>query len=189
MSSSPTPFTRSLGHALVVATPQGRAALVSLLARFGFECAQVDDPYAAMLELCRRPLVYRAVVLGLQGLYREELSLIAAVKRRFPHLDVLLAQTDGRQSALADALRLGADGLVDADGVHRTSTIGPVEPATTAASAARPRSRETAAAAPLPPDRPDDREPNEPVLTAEELRALLSDPVSPTSATDEGDPP
>lgn len=191
MSVPSTPVTRSLGHALVVATPQGRSALVTLLSRFGFECAQADDPYTALVELCRRPLVYRALVLGLQGLYREELALIPTVKRRFPHLDLLLAQTDGRQSALADALRLGADGLVDADGMHRISNVATTESgAVVGTTGPRVRSRESAApaASVVPTELPDDRDPSEPVLTAEELRALLSDPLAPTAERGEEDP-
>src|SRR5206468_5521173 len=50
-------------------------------------CAEQDDPYAAMAELGRRPLVYRAMILSLNGLYREELPLVRAVKRHWPHIE------------------------------------------------------------------------------------------------------
>lgn len=279
MSVSANPTTRSFGHALLVAPPQGRSALVALVSRFGFECAQVDDPYAAMSELCRRPLVYRALIVGLQGLYREELSLISAARQRFPHLDILLTQTENRQAALADALRLGADGLIDADGIHRSGAADAAggiasstssrttDPRTSAfssqasgwsspstgssshpggssspstgsvpsesespsqptgssshasdsssqstgssshasdspphASGSSPRGassppRATSAdprtlAARIPvgmPEMTEDRDPNEPVLTAEELRALLSDPTTTSSEDSTGD--
>jgi hypothetical protein len=194
MSVSANPITRSLGRALVVASPQGRSALVSLVSRFGFECAQADDPYAAMSELCRRPLVYRALIVGLQGLYREELSLISSARHRFPHLDILLTQTDGRQSALADALRLGADGLIDAEGIHRTAA-GPTAAMVTRSTEARVTTPEPRAVPKDPrlgeprssygePETSGDRDAGEPVLTADELRALLSD-ASPMSSDDD----
>ena len=59
---------------------QPRAAL----ARAGFQCAELDDPYAAMAEVCRRPLVYRALIISLNSFFKEELGLIEAIKRRFP---------------------------------------------------------------------------------------------------------
>ena len=34
----------------------------------GYGCAEADDPYAAMVELCRRPMVYRAVIVSLSSL-------------------------------------------------------------------------------------------------------------------------
>src|SRR5205823_7920748 len=137
-------------------------------------CAEVDEPYSAMAELCRRPLVYRAIILSLTSLYREELPLISAVKRRWPHVDIWLTQTDGRHAALADAMRLGADGLLSDDGLHRTAiatggleghygrddgSLGP-------ASAVAPAGEHSAE---------DEFGGNEPILTAEELRALLTE--------------
>jgi DNA-binding NarL/FixJ family response regulator len=94
---------------------------MEILRGLGFGATEADDPYAAMAELCRRPLVYRAVILSLASLYREELSMIPAVKARFPHVEVWLAQTDGRQAALAEGMRLGADGLLAEDGLHRVA--------------------------------------------------------------------
>jgi hypothetical protein len=133
-----------------------------------------------MGELCRRPLVYRMVVLSLQGVYQEELSIIPAIKRRFPHVDVYLAHTDGRQGTMVEGMRLGADGIVSEQGIHRTATpaVRPVNPP--AAPAAAP----TPPPAPVtPPVAPQSVTPvprldlaaSEPLLTAEELRALLDD--------------
>src|SRR3954451_12097155 len=88
MSQVSLPVTRPAGRALLVSNPAARADVRDTLARLGYGCAEADDPYAAMAELCRRPLVYRALILSLGGLYREELSVISAVKRRYPHVEV-----------------------------------------------------------------------------------------------------
>src|SRR3954470_9847179 len=138
------PVTRPTGRALIIGSPSCRTAPLNTLQRLGFTCAEVDEPYSAMAELCRRPLVYRAIILSLTSLYRAELSLISAVKRRWPHVDIWLTQTDGRHAALADAMRLGADGLLSEDGLHRTALTGGTidtvyrtsEPTPTAAAAA-----------------------------------------------------
>src|SRR5206468_7809549 len=118
------PVTRPTGRALIIGSPACRTAPLNTLGRLGFTCAEVDDPYSAMAEICRRPLVYRAMILSLASLYREELAIIASVKRRWPHVDVWLTQTDGRHAALADAMRLGADGLLSEEGLHRTGIGG-----------------------------------------------------------------
>ena len=194
------PVTRPSGRALVVGSAGGRAEPVGTMRQMGYVCAEADDPYAATAELCRRPLVYRAVILSLAAVHREELAMIPALKRRFPHLEIWLTHTDGRQSALAEAVRLGADGLLSGDGLHRMA----VPPAGSVAYTPEPESPVTGAGArtdasraegppqienvPEAPHRegqteklrgPDnDDEPNtigEPVLTADELRALLQE--------------
>jgi hypothetical protein len=169
-----------------------------MLARLGYESGECEDPYTATLELTRRRLAYRALILSLAGLYREELGLISTVKRRFPHVEIWLCHTDGRQAALAESMRLGADGLLDDDGFHRIAAP-PVHETVVyqsmpISSIPKPTmlpelpKRESAA------DQSDADDPTqeskgaigEPVLTAEELRALLQDqPVMPPSATDE----
>src|SRR5205085_9649897 len=153
------------------------------LQRLGFTCAEIDDPYSAMAEISRRPLVYRAIILSLTSLYREELPIIQSVKRRWPHIDVWLTQTDGRHAALADAMRLGADGLLSEDGLHRTALAGastdtvyrPSDPAAPPNLAPSPVS----VVPPVdtdPADAHDDEmSANEPILTADELRALLAE--------------
>jgi DNA-binding NarL/FixJ family response regulator len=147
----------------------------------GFTCAEIDDPYAAMAEICRRPLVYRAIILSLASMYREEMAMIQSVKRRWPHIDVWLTQTDGRHAALADAMRLGADGLLSEDGLHRTAiTSGGFEghyarEDDTSASASAPAETDQS-----DPSAEDEFGGNEPILTAEELRALLAEqPIIP----------
>jgi hypothetical protein len=185
MSGVSLPVTRPKGRALVVASPTSRVALVDLLARLGFESAQCDDPYAAAAELARRRLTYGSLILSLAGLYREELGFISTVKRRFPHIEIWLAHTDGRQAALAEAMRLGADGLVDGEGLHASSYSAdvkyPVVP-----EIPQPVRMPLPENAP-PSDAPPPGEPvegiGEPVLTADELRALLQDqPAMPPSS-------
>ena len=200
MSGLSLPVNRSTGRALLVAGAGNRARALEVLREMGFGATELDDPYAAMTELCRRPLVYRAMILSLASLYREELSIIAAVKARFPHVEVWLAQTDGRQAALAEGLRLGADGLLSEDGLHRlahaatpvpsaasiptTGTTAPARPAdpsaeTTTPPPARPGQvpvlveRKAPEAAPAAAAAP-----AEPLLTADELRALLQEQSS-----------
>jgi hypothetical protein len=92
---------------------------LDLLQRLGFTCAEADDPYAAMAELCARPLAYNAMIISLNCLYKEELQIIKAAKTRFPHIEIWLAHTDGRQAAMVEGVRLGADGILADDGLHR----------------------------------------------------------------------
>jgi DNA-binding NarL/FixJ family response regulator len=164
---------------LIVGQPAFRTAPATALKREGYVCTEVDEPYDAMVQLCRRPLFYSAVILSLNSLYREELQIIASIKRRFSHIEVWLSDTDGRQAALAEAVRLGADGFVGEDGLHLIAAGG--------AAAAPPPAASTGQAEPprpIPPP-PEPANPPEqsvdPLLTAEELRALLQEGTSPTS--------
>lgn len=180
MSGVSLPVTRPIGRALVVANASSRAQPLTVLQRLGYSCAEADDPYAAMLELCCNPLAYRSLILSLTSLYKEELSLIESVKRRFPHIEVWLTQTDGRQAALAESMRLGADGLLAEDGLHRIA----ITPATEPTSQSQPlmRSSDNAAGGSAQSDDASaiDRDIaiGEPVLTADELRALLQEQPS-----------
>src|SRR5829696_5043905 len=193
MSGVSLPVTRPSGRALVVGNPASRVEPADTLQRMGYGCAEMDDPYAAMAELCRRPLVYRAVVLSLSSLHREELQLIPGVKRRFPHIDIWLTHTDGRQAALADAMRLGADGLLSGEGMHRvaiggmgTTSFPGVDPVPASQRAERNQEAEPSELARPVPDAPvvpetrtqpadDVSTSGEPVLSADELRALLQE--------------
>jgi hypothetical protein len=187
MSVVSLPVTRPAGRVLIVATAAMQPQPIELMRQLGFDCESSTDPYAAMAELCAKPLVYRAAVISLQSLYREELNLIGALKRRFPHLDIWLTHTDGRSASLADAMRLGADGLLADDGLHR---IAPPAGASTADNTmtARPP-MDLVAPNPLNVSQDEQTEPhagdssddpgvNEPVLTADELRALLQEQPS-----------
>jgi hypothetical protein len=163
MSGVSLPVARPAGRALIVGSPSVRSLPLAMLQQLGYTCAELDDPYSAMAELCRRPLAYRAVIFSLQSLFREELLVVASIKKRFPHIEIWLTDTDGRPAALAEAMQLGADGLLSEDGLHRIALTP---------------------AAPEPPQQERDSEPEpindepviaEAVLTAEELRALLQD--------------
>ena len=103
MSVVSLPVTRPAGRALIVANPALQSQPMQVLHQLGFECHVSPDPYAAMAELCAGGAGYRAVVMSLQSFYREEIGMIGAVKRRFPHLDLWLTHTDGRQAAMAEA--------------------------------------------------------------------------------------
>jgi hypothetical protein len=191
MSGVSLPVTRPSGRALLVCNPASRPQTAESLAKHGFVCDPADEPYAAMVELCRRPMTYRAVILSVAGLYREELAIIRAIKRRFAHTEIWLTHTDGRQGALAEAMRLGADGLIDDEGLHRIAM---------GASADQEQGRATGAEnlsgmASDPSDHlpalarsmDDVDEPSdEPILSADELRALLQEqPSLPPAGGDE----
>src|SRR3954466_8539424 len=143
-SSLSMPVVRPSGRCLVVANGQCQAQPLATLRQMGFDCAAFAEPYSAMIALTRRPLVYRALVLSLQSLYREELLMIATVKRRLPHLEVWMTQASGREASLMDAMRLGADGLLDDEGLHRHAA-GPV------AASAMPVFESNEPIAPTPP--------------------------------------
>ena len=195
MSGVSLPVTRPSGRALVVGNPAGRAEPLATLQRMGYGCAEADDPYAAMAELCGRPMVYRAVIVSLSSLHREELAFITGIKRRYPHVEIWLTHTDGRQSALAEAMRLGADGLLSGEGLHRVAVPAPgtvpyvpePEPELeapapgpaprTPAPPPAPLESESAAESASPPagGEDDTNTIGEPVLSADELRALLQE--------------
>ena len=178
MAGVSMPVTRPTGRALIIGSPTCRTSPLNTLQRMGFTCAEIDDPYSAMAEVCRRPLVYRAIILSLASLYREELPMIQSIKRRWPHIDIWLTQTDGRHAALADAMRLGADGLLSEDGLHRTAVAGSASDTLYSRSDAAPGNWPVSAVPPVSAeaDATDlDANANEPILTADELRALLAE--------------
>jgi DNA-binding NarL/FixJ family response regulator len=160
---------------LVVASASSRAQPLGVLQQLGYSCAEADDPYTAMAEVCRRPLVYRALILSLTSLYKEELAVVQSIKHRFPHIEVWLTQTDGRQASLAEAMRLGADGLLGDDGLHRIAMTAAREPVAATRSVIEPQ-QHSPVEEPAE-DSPADYDPGigEPVLTADELRALLQE--------------
>lgn len=175
MSAVSMPVSRPAGRALLVASPASRAAPLATLREMGFICEEIDDPFAAMAELCRRPLAYRALVISLASTYPEELQIIAGVKRRFANVEIWLTHTDGRQSALAEAMRLGADGLLSDEGLYRTSSNTPYS-APNLPTPPQPTSTGPADHAEILRE----TEPvvTDPVLSAEELRALLQEPAA-----------
>lgn len=182
MSGLSIPVQRPTGRAIVVGNAAARAFGVGVLETLGYQCHETESPYEAMMELAQRPMAYRSMTLSLNSLYREELTLIAAVKGRYPSIEVWLTQAEGRTAALADALKYGADGLLAEDGLHRLSgQLAPSSPVT----APRPVPSSQFPTAPPPSvNQPDPRldrafleaPAGEPILTADELRALLQEP-------------
>jgi hypothetical protein len=170
--SVPPSGKRLAGRALIVGGVSSRGQTLAAMQALGFECAELDDPYAAMAELLKRPLVYRAAVLSLASVYREELAIIATVRKRLPHVDVWLSHTESRQAAMVEGIRMGAIGLLGEDGVlHRMP--GPATADESAGLPERPAAavHETTEA---------ESSGGEPVLSADELRALLQEnPVTP----------
>ena len=190
MSGVSLPVTRPSGRALLVSSAGSRSALVETLVRLGYSPAESDDPYSAMAELARRPLVYRGVILSLAGLYREELPVVRAIKRRYPHVEIWLAHTDGRQSALAEAMRLGADGLLDEDGLHRVALAGAAAEEPPLSHGEAEALAEVARVEALPPrimEESNEQEfgSGEPILSADELKALLQEQPMMPPAGDE----
>ena len=190
MSGVSLPVTRPSGRALLVSSPSSRGALVETLARLGYAPAEADDPYDAMAELARRPLSYRGVILSLAGLYREELPVVRAIKRRYPHIEIWLAHTDGRQSALAEAMRQGADGLLDEDGLHRVALAPASAEEPTLSHGEAEALAEVSKVDTLPPRIADesaeqDLPTGEPILSADELKALLQEQPMMPPAGDE----
>ncbi|MBC8105530.1 MAG: hypothetical protein H7Z14_02980 [Anaerolineae bacterium] len=127
-----------------------------------------------------------------------------------PHIEIWLTQTDGRTAALVEAMRLGADGLLAEDGtLHRmpsgqnpspgpiiTSTGGtellpekePLETATPTITGATGATKMESTFGGVDPTsgEMDDDTISEPVLSADELRALLQDqPSMPPSGNTE----
>jgi hypothetical protein len=176
--AGPSPQTsHPQGRALIVGQPAYRGGPAASLQRRGYLSTEVDEPYEAMVQLCKRPLFYSTVVLSLNSLYREELPIIACIKRRFSHIDIWLSDTDGRQAALAEAMRQGADGLFAEDGLHR---IAPASPSSPPEMSPPSPARDMPIAptdSPGPASQPEKC--SDPLLTAEELRALLHDAPSP----------
>jgi hypothetical protein len=168
MSGVSLPVTRPTGRSLLVGGLAAGAEPAATLRRLGCAFAESDDPYAATSQLAAQPLAFSSVVLCLNTLFRDELRMISTVKQRFPHIEIWLARYEGRQRAVDEAMHLGADGLLDADGLHRMSSLVPPQAAKIEADA-KPAGGQ---AMELPP------EPafTEPVLSADELRALLDEP-------------
>ncbi|MGA2499821.1 MAG: hypothetical protein ABSH20_18955, partial [Tepidisphaeraceae bacterium] len=144
MASLTLQSSRGPGRAIAVGNAACRQAVLAVLAREGQTAFETDCPYQAMAELCRKPQSYRMVVLSLQSLYREEPGIIAAIKAHHADVDVWLSQTDGRAGALADALRLGADGIMAGDGLHRLGAPADKSPVPMDVPAAPPPAAEPA---------------------------------------------
>jgi hypothetical protein len=136
-TADPPISPRSPRQLLLIGPGSVAEELAPAASQAGFEVHALDDPYLAMAEVCRRPLVFSAVAVCLSAVYREELQLIRTLRHRLPHVEVLLCHTDGRQAAMADALRLGATGLLGEEGILRL-VEHPEAPASPPAAVAAP---------------------------------------------------
>ncbi len=182
MSVVSLPVTRPAGRVLIIANPALQPQPLALMEQLGFECHVAPDPYSAMAEICSPSSTYRGIVISLQSFYREEITLISAIKRRYPNIEIWLTQTDGRQAALAEAMRLGSDGLLADDGLHRIASpqnVPDILPITQPPPQPIPLTQnESEHASETNNLIPDDSSVGEPVLTADELRALLQEQPS-----------
>lgn len=153
MSGVSLPVSRPSGRALLIGNPASRDEPLSQLGSLGYVCDAADDPYSAFAEICLHPDAYQAVVVSLSSLYREELDLIASIKHRVPRMEVWLAQTDGRQSFITQALRLGADGLLAEDGFYRIAAPPDAPSPPSPAADEQPQSTPPTAPASIAPHR------------------------------------
>lgn len=166
------------------------ARVLGQLHRLGAACVVLDDPYHAAAEIGHRPGSYAALVLCLPCCYTDELPVITAVCRCSPTTRVLVAAADQHVSMLTAALRLGAVGVLTGQGVEWIGVLPTPTPAALVAenaetaALAEPAEAETTVETPAEvtdeaTDDMDDADseiaPIEPVLTAEELHALLHD--------------
>jgi hypothetical protein len=179
MSPSGPTTSRPSGRALIVGQPAFRTGPLATLQQRGYSCTEVDDPYQAMVQLCRRPLFFSAIVVSMNSFYREELALISSIKQRFSHIDIWLSDTDGRQAALAEAMRLGADGLFADDEMHRIATGIHLPPAHQGQTDLLVPDENSTPAAKSASEAVTSEKSADPLLTAEELRALLQDSPNP----------
>ena len=164
MIKSPPNSGRLIGRALLIGKriPSQDA---QLLAAEGLQVELTTDPYAAIAELAGRPLVYRALVLPLPQLFPEELALVRVVKKRFPHVQIIASEVPEKVNRTDDLRRFGFDAILS-EALQSLAT-----PAKSEVFTGRPIQKSVGD--------------SEPVLTAEELRALLSDETLP-SGTERG---
>jgi hypothetical protein len=168
------PVARPSGQGLLVGSPAARSQAASVLRRLDYRCTEIDDPYAAMSELARQPAAYTSLVLSLGSFFPEELQVVAAVKRHFPKIEIWLIRGDGLNGAVDEAMQLGADGVLTDDGLHRIAAPATITMATEA-PVEKPAEASTQPA-PSDNDAPADFPPCDPILSAEELKALLEEP-------------
>jgi hypothetical protein len=169
MSEGPPNPDPDRRRAVVVASQTSQTELRTALDRLGYDTTCFDDPYSAYAFALSHAVGLRAFVVSLQSLYREELAVLASVGDRLPHLDRVVTHVQARQVSLAEAIRHGATTLLDDQGLHPLDGAEPARPPVVAPAAAAEPAR-TGSRDPEPGD-------FDPLLSAEELRALLHDPT------------
>ena len=93
---------------------------MAVLHQLGYATGEVDDPYAAVLELCRRPQAYQSVILGLTSLVPRGAG---------GHHDGQAAVPHGRGVADPDRRPPGRHGRGHAAGGRRAAGRGRAAPA------------------------------------------------------------
>lgn len=157
--------------ALVVA--ERGAGATPLPADSGWRAETWSDPYAAVARLARGSRDVAAVILSLGALREGELAVIRTIKRYYPHIDVFVTDVGPHGTALAEAVIYGADGICASGLLHRFHAPSPSTPARPPAST--PSTAKPPAPPPIMPPREDPPDSTQPVLTSEELQALLGD--------------
>lgn len=178
----------------VVGHGDGLARALGFLHRAGSACVVMDDPYHAVAEFSFRPSTYDAAVLVLSSFYSEELAVITTIRRLSPRTRIYVAGAEQQLSMLATAVRLGATGVLTGDGLEELVARNGAEEGKPERghSQVKEEGREVAEEASFNGDATtdegqlDDEESEgqngvvEPILTAEELHALLhEDPMMP----------
>lgn len=172
MSKLPSTSPKLIGRALIIGNRLGSGE-TRALSELQLRIESATDPYAAMAEIAARPLVYRALILPMLQIFPEELALVRAVKKRYPHVQIIAAQVGGRLGRAEELHRLGVDAIVSEKGLQYFSPAPKSDSSPVPAPA--PQSENTT---PVPFSSGPVSSP-EPVLTAEELRALLGESSPP----------
>lgn len=172
----------------VVGSGEALARVLGLLHREGAACEAVNDPYR-VVGLVAGSSGVSAVVLVLPCLYPEEMAVVGAL-RRLTGVPVIVAAADGLMSQLSAAIREGATAILTERGIDWLgvpASTGPLPPAATPGSTeVTPPPTPIRSTPQVDVTTPEDRfdelseesgPPPEPVLSAEELRALLQEPV------------
>ena len=155
----------------------------------------LPDPYVAMLHIARDPGAVSRVFIDLQQFFDSEIPFVAAVRAIAPQCRIIALGSESRPSLLAKAIGAGVDGLL-ADGKIRwlresplrsqpLSRTNPIETSAAIELVDPPETLSTADSTRDPTDSSASDFPGaaEPLLTAEELKALLSDHgIQPTAS-------
>lgn len=178
----------------VIGSGEVLARVLGQLHRLGAECVVLDDPYQAVAALTQRPGAYPAAVFVLPSIYPDELPAISAILKHSPGTRVVVAAAEQQVSSLAAALRLGASGVLTEHGIEAFAgqdapPFSPTNstPSTQPSTALPPENEESTLATADDAHHPtahqphddhhSDYEPTDPILTADELHALLHDDV------------
>lgn len=186
-------FALSGARVAVVGSGEVLARVLGQLHTMGAGCIALEDPYRAAADIARRHDRYDAVVIALPCLYAEELPLIATLRRLAPTARIILAAADQHVSMLAAAMRFGASAVLTAQGIELLAASESLEPnpavAGQSSTPLSPRAAEVetqrepeaepVAEADQATDDEDAFNGGHPLLSAEELHALLHDEGEP----------